>query len=45
MGWRIPQFQHDKNCVSNSNTIAYNKAASEENEKLVREFLTATLLN
>ena len=45
MGWRIPQFQHDKSCVSKSNTIAYNKIASEENEKLVREFFTSTLLN
>ena len=30
---------------SKSNTIAYNKVASEENEKLVREFFTSTLLN
>ena len=45
MGWRIPQFQYDRSCVSKSNTIAYNKAASEENEKLVREFFTSTLLN
>ena len=44
-GWRLPQFQHDKSCISKSQTIKYNKAASEENEKLVREFFTLTLLN
>ena len=42
-GWRLPQFQHDKSCVSKSQTIAYNKASSEEAEKLVREFFTTTL--
>ena len=45
MGWRLPQFQYDKSCVSKSNTLAYNKASSEEAEKLVREFFTSTLLN
>ena len=45
MGWRLPQFQHDKSCVSKSQTIAYNKSASEENERLVREFFASTLLN
>jgi hypothetical protein len=45
MGWRLPQFQYDKSCVSKSQTIKYNKAASQENEKLVREFFTTTLLN
>ncbi len=45
MGWRLPQFQHDKSCVSKSQTIKYNKVASEENEKLVREFFTSILLN
>ena len=45
MGWRLPQFQHDKSCISKSQTIKYNKTASQENEKLVREFFTTTLLN
>ena len=45
MGWRIPQFQYDRTCVSKSNILAYNKVASEENEKLVREFFSSTLLN
>ena len=45
MGWRLPQFQYDKSCVSKSQTIKYNKTASQENEKLVREFFTSTLLN
>ena len=45
MGWRLPQFQYDNSCVSKSNTLAYNKASSEEAEKLVREFFTSTLLN
>ena len=44
MGWRLPQFQYDKSCVSKSNTLAYNKDSSEEAEKLVREFFTATLI-
>ena len=44
MGWRLPQFQYDNSCVSKSNTLAYNKASSEEAEKLVREFFTSTLL-
>ena len=44
MGWRIPQFQYDRTCVSKSNILAYNKVASEENEKLVREFFSSTLL-
>ena len=44
MGWRLPQFQYDKSCVSKSQTLAYNKASSEEAEKLVREFFTSTLL-
>ena len=44
MGWRLPQFQYDNSCVSKSNTLAYNKASSEEAEKLVREFFTTTLL-
>jgi dienelactone hydrolase len=42
-GWRLPQIQYDKSCVSKSTTMAYNKASSEEAEKLVREFFTATL--
>jgi len=45
MGWRLPQFQHDKSCIGKSQTIKYNKIASQENEKLVREFFTTTLLN
>ena len=44
MGWRLPQFQYDNSCVSKSNTLAYNKDSSEEAEKLVREFFTATLI-
>jgi len=43
-GWRIPQFQFDKSCVSKSQTIAYNKDSSAEAEKLVREFFTNTLI-
>ena len=44
MGWRLPQFQYDKSCVSKSNTLAYNKDSSEEAEKLVREYFNATLI-
>jgi len=44
-GWRLPQINHDKSCINNSTTNQYNKASSEEAEKLVREFFTTTLLN
>ena len=42
-GWRLPQIQYDKSCISKSNTMAFNKDAAVEAEKLVREFFTATL--
>ena len=42
MGWRVPQIQFDKSCISKSTTIAYNKDAAEEAEKLIREFFTST---
>jgi dienelactone hydrolase len=44
MGWRLPQFQHDKSCVNKSTTNEYNEASRDEAEKLVREFFTATLI-
>ena len=43
-GYRSPGFQFDKSCVSRTNTVAYNKEAAVEAEKLVREFVAATLL-
>ena len=43
-GYRSPQFQFDKSCKSKSQTMAYNKEAAEEADKLVREFITTTLL-
>jgi len=43
-GHRSPQFQFDKSCKSKSQTMAYNKEAAEEADKLVREFITTTLL-
>ena len=43
MGWRLPQFQHDKSCVSKSQTIKYNKVASEENEKACKSNFSPTL--
>ena len=44
-GWRLPQFQYDKSCVSKSTINEYNEASRDEAEKLVREFFTSTLLN
>jgi dienelactone hydrolase len=35
----------DKSCTSRSNTLAYNKEAAAEAEKLVKEFISNTLLN
>ena len=43
-GWRLPQFQFDKSCVSKSQTLAYNKEAAEEATRLVKEFFTNTLI-
>ena len=43
-GYRPPQFQFDKSCKSKSQTMAYNKEAAEEADKLIREFITVTLL-
>jgi dienelactone hydrolase len=41
-GWRLPQFQFDKSCVSKSQTLAYNKEAAEEAAKLIKDFLIST---
>jgi dienelactone hydrolase len=43
-GWTISQLRFDESCVSKSTTMAYNEKAAVEAEKLVREFVTATLL-
>ena len=42
-GWRLPQFQFDKSCVSKSTTMEYNKEAAEEATKLVMDFFSKTL--
>ena len=42
-GWRLPQFQFDKSCVSKSTTMEYNKEAAEEATKLVKDFFSKTL--
>ena len=41
-GYRSPQFQFDKSCKSKSQTMAYNKEAAEEADKLIKEFITTT---
>ena len=41
-GWRLPQFQYDKSCVSKSQTLAYNKKAAEEATKLIKDFFIST---
>jgi len=43
-GWTISQLRFDESCVSKSTTMAYNEKAATEAEKLVREFIAATLL-
>ena len=43
IGWRLPQFQFDKSCVSKSTTMEYNKEAAEEATKLVMDFFSKTL--
>jgi len=43
-GWESPQIRFDKSCVRKYQILAYNKDSSAEAEKLVREFITATLL-
>ena len=43
-GWTISQLRFDESCVSKSTTMAYNEKAAVEAEKLVREFVTTTLL-
>ena len=43
-GHRSPQFQFDKSCKSKSQTMAYNKEAAEEADKLIKEFITAKLI-
>ena len=43
IGWRLPQFQFDKSCVSKSTTMEYNKEAAEEATKLVKDFFSKTL--
>ena len=42
-GWRLPQIQFDKSCISKSNTMAYNKDAAEDATRLVKDFFTTTL--
>jgi len=41
-GYRSPNFRFDKSCVSKTNTVAYNKDAAAEAEKLVKEFFINT---
>ena len=41
-GYRSPQFQFDKSCKSKSQTMAYNKEAAEEADKLIRNFIITT---
>ena len=41
-GYRSSVFQFDKSCVSKTNTVAYNKNAAAEAEKLVKEFFINT---
>ena len=43
MGWRIPQIWHDRSCISKSTKMEYNKDASEEATRLVKEFFNSTL--
>jgi len=43
-GWTISQLRFDESCVSKSTTMAWNEKAAAEAEKLVREFVAATLL-
>ena len=43
-GYRTALIRFDKSCVSKSNTMAYNEKAAVEAEKLVKEFIAATLL-
>jgi dienelactone hydrolase len=43
-GYRTALLRFDESCVSKSNTMAWNKEAATEAEKLVREFISATLL-
>ncbi len=43
-GWRFPQIEFDRSCISKSQTNAYNKEAAEEATRLVKEFFTATLM-
>ena len=42
MGWRLPQVQFDKSCISKSTTDAFNKDAAIEAEKLIKDFLIST---
>ena len=44
-GWRLPQFQYDKSCVSKSTINEYNEASRDKAKKFVTEFFTSTLLN
>ncbi len=43
-GWRFPQIEFDRSCISKSQTNAYNKEAAEEATRLVKEFFTNTLM-
>jgi len=43
-GYSIALIRFDESCVSKSTTMAWNKEAAAEAEKLVREFVAATLL-
>ena len=44
-GYTNPFIVFDKSCETKSSTLAYNKEAAAEAEKLVKEFFTATLKN
>jgi len=43
-GYSIAMIRFDESCVSKSTTMAWNEKAAAEAEKLVREFVAATLL-
>jgi len=43
-GYSIALIRFDESCVSKSTTMAWNEEAAAEAEKLVREFVAATLL-
>ena len=43
-GYTNPFILFDDSCITKSSTLAYNKEAAEEATKLVKEFITSTLI-